>query len=214
MALINCPECGKEVSDTLCQCIHCGFMLKRKARVETELIKESAREEQKETGIKPICLRGGPSGAGVLIAINFIGGLLALGAAIVFLIISLNNKMLFGLLALTIVFGAIALLLLPAGIRDIIRGYINASINEPCIKYNYDEDKVIIFTIKKEEKEIPIEKFYSISRGFWSTSNLLYFVYIDEKDRVRYVNLGYPLTNAKEVKNALLRLKNKKLSRE
>lgn len=28
MALIKCPECGKEVSDTAKNCIHCGFVLK------------------------------------------------------------------------------------------------------------------------------------------------------------------------------------------
>lgn len=27
MALINCPECGKEVSDTAKKCIHCGYKL-------------------------------------------------------------------------------------------------------------------------------------------------------------------------------------------
>ena len=29
MALINCPECGKEVSDTANLCPHCGYNLKR-----------------------------------------------------------------------------------------------------------------------------------------------------------------------------------------
>ena len=27
MALINCPECGKEVSDQAPACIHCGYPL-------------------------------------------------------------------------------------------------------------------------------------------------------------------------------------------
>ena len=29
MALINCPECGKEISDSAPQCIHCGYVLKQ-----------------------------------------------------------------------------------------------------------------------------------------------------------------------------------------
>ncbi len=29
MALIKCPECGKEVSNTIEQCIHCGYYLHR-----------------------------------------------------------------------------------------------------------------------------------------------------------------------------------------
>ena len=32
MALINCPECGKEISDTADVCIHCGYKLKTKAQ--------------------------------------------------------------------------------------------------------------------------------------------------------------------------------------
>lgn len=30
MALINCPECGKEISDKSKQCIHCGYPLEQK----------------------------------------------------------------------------------------------------------------------------------------------------------------------------------------
>lgn len=29
MAIINCPECGKEISDTTEVCIHCGYRLKK-----------------------------------------------------------------------------------------------------------------------------------------------------------------------------------------
>ena len=29
MALIKCPECGKEVSDTVKECPNCGFKLKK-----------------------------------------------------------------------------------------------------------------------------------------------------------------------------------------
>ena len=30
MAIINCPECGKEISDSSEKCIHCGYPLKKK----------------------------------------------------------------------------------------------------------------------------------------------------------------------------------------
>ena len=29
MAMINCPECGKEISDTVKNCIHCGYPIKK-----------------------------------------------------------------------------------------------------------------------------------------------------------------------------------------
>ena len=32
MALINCPECGREISDTVKQCPNCGFILKVKKK--------------------------------------------------------------------------------------------------------------------------------------------------------------------------------------
>ena len=31
MALINCPECGKEISDSTKICPHCGYKLKNKS---------------------------------------------------------------------------------------------------------------------------------------------------------------------------------------
>lgn len=31
MALINCPECGKEISDDARKCVHCGYRLKKKS---------------------------------------------------------------------------------------------------------------------------------------------------------------------------------------
>ena len=30
MALINCPECGKEISDKAPACIHCGYPMDAK----------------------------------------------------------------------------------------------------------------------------------------------------------------------------------------
>lgn len=33
MALINCPECGKEISDQSDKCIHCGFPLKSRKNI-------------------------------------------------------------------------------------------------------------------------------------------------------------------------------------
>lgn len=33
MALIKCPECGREISDTAKNCIHCGYVLKEDTNV-------------------------------------------------------------------------------------------------------------------------------------------------------------------------------------
>lgn len=39
MALIKCPECGKEISDTSDKCVNCGYVLNH-----------SAKHEKKESG--------------------------------------------------------------------------------------------------------------------------------------------------------------------
>ena len=43
MALINCPECGKNVSDTIESCIHCGYVLKK---TEEEISKSVAVKQE------------------------------------------------------------------------------------------------------------------------------------------------------------------------
>ena len=60
MALINCPECGKEVSDTANVCIHCGYGIKdhfirikqqeeaERKKVELENKKEELRKKIEE----------------------------------------------------------------------------------------------------------------------------------------------------------------------
>lgn len=44
MALIKCPECGKEISDTCSRCIHCGYALRKH-----DVGYESDRENYKHT---------------------------------------------------------------------------------------------------------------------------------------------------------------------
>ena len=42
MALIKCPECGKEISDKASACINCGFPL---AAMQTESVEEKNKKE-------------------------------------------------------------------------------------------------------------------------------------------------------------------------
>lgn len=38
MAIIQCPECGKEVSDKTKSCIHCGYPLTKKKNIPKKTI--------------------------------------------------------------------------------------------------------------------------------------------------------------------------------
>lgn len=46
MALIKCPECGKEVSDQAEVCIHCGYPLTAKKAESGETAPGTAEEKQ------------------------------------------------------------------------------------------------------------------------------------------------------------------------
>lgn len=81
MALIKCPECGKEVSDTCEQCIHCGYKLKKDVKEETNPI-----IEQKKVVEQPRQRRGLPSWAVALIVLGAIPIAIAILAPIFYII--------------------------------------------------------------------------------------------------------------------------------
>lgn len=47
MALIKCPECGKDVSDTIESCIHCGYRLRK-----NEVVTDSLSEQNNDANIQ------------------------------------------------------------------------------------------------------------------------------------------------------------------
>ena len=48
MALIKCPECGKEISDASTACIHCGYPISKNPDVQ-EKVKSNIENKEKET---------------------------------------------------------------------------------------------------------------------------------------------------------------------
>jgi predicted amidophosphoribosyltransferase len=55
MALINCPECGKEVSDQSEVCIKCAFPLK-KNHVKKDNVQSNTENELKKATVNSSCL--------------------------------------------------------------------------------------------------------------------------------------------------------------
>lgn len=56
MALINCPECGKEISDTSKKCIHCGFDIRKQLRTNN---KEESINSKKNRNLYVIAFAAG-----------------------------------------------------------------------------------------------------------------------------------------------------------
>lgn len=57
MALINCPECGNEVSDKAEVCIRCGYPLREVSKVNEEEKLDDGTVFCYEKGIQNFCLR-------------------------------------------------------------------------------------------------------------------------------------------------------------
>lgn len=60
MALINCPECGKEISDKAKACPHCGYPLSTKEETyrKTEAKPKTANEIEREKKVITRCVYG------------------------------------------------------------------------------------------------------------------------------------------------------------
>ena len=52
MALINCPECGKQISEQATSCPHCGFPLKRSNKKEIDKLDFDSMEVILHRGVK------------------------------------------------------------------------------------------------------------------------------------------------------------------
>ena len=56
MALINCPECQKEVSDTALACPHCGFgvasYIQESKRIQQELAEDKEKQKQRQQNLE------------------------------------------------------------------------------------------------------------------------------------------------------------------
>lgn len=49
MALINCPECGKQISDKAEKCIHCGYQMKEQKVTKEKEEKDRGKKDKKKS---------------------------------------------------------------------------------------------------------------------------------------------------------------------
>lgn len=48
MALITCPECGKEISEMADKCIHCGYPVNVKKEINVQTIEQTGKKYKKQ----------------------------------------------------------------------------------------------------------------------------------------------------------------------
>lgn len=75
MSLMNCPECNKEMSDTIKKCPHCGFVIKKK-KVKKEKVETSEKKKLKDKILGVIKNKKFRIGFLVFVVIFFLGCLI------------------------------------------------------------------------------------------------------------------------------------------
>ena len=208
MALIKCPECGKEISDTCDTCIHCGYRLKEKSNNISSLLGsfESKSKPVKDDN-EVIAYRGGAGGMSAVATFDIIMGAFFIVVFIIWVANSHGFSNTYGW-AVAICFGVLALALfcLIDGIVGLIRISHNNSTYGDCITYNRSENMLTLTTIDGRKIKISPKQYVNIKCGVFSTDNILVIYYRNGSGSTQKIKLGFT-TNAHQTKNKLEELR-------
>ena len=178
MALIKCPECGKEISDKTESCIYCGYPLKEKKTAQ------SVHETKKPLESHVVAYRCSP---GSTVSIFVIGLILGLVIMIAYLALGISFGdvlwLSMGLIAILAVF------LIIVSSYGLIKVGANASNKHNCIEYNADDCKFILNTLWGEEIVIDPSDYVELKDNF-HTDNMLILTYRLPSGQLKKVNLG------------------------
>ena len=178
MALIKCPECGKEVSDKAESCIHCGNPLKDKVG------RQSNQGSKKTLESQVIAYRCSPGSVVPIYIVCLVIGL-ALTAACIILGINFGEVM-----WLSMSFVALLVVILDIiSIYGLIKVGANAANKLDCIKYDALDCKFVLCTLWGKEIRINPSDYVELKDNFF-TDNMLILTYRLPSKRLKKVNLG------------------------
>ena len=176
MALIYCPECGREVSDTCERCIHCGYKLSSNdggaAWAKGEVIAD--RTEARETrtlAVLDFILTGALMPSGIILFINW------------FIISDFQNaKDWVQLICVSVhmILWVICIGGIAGGIVCLVKCNRNGHIQDDCIVYYEKEDELLLVTLENRKIAIKSSQFIKLFYGL-STDCLLVLRYRDER---------------------------------
>ena len=178
MALIKCPECGKEISDKAESCIYCGYPLK-----ENKVI-QPVQETKKPLESHVVAYRCSP---GSVVAIFIVALVLGIVITTAYIILGIFFGEIMWL-SMSVI-AALAVLLLFAGIFGLVKVCINASNKHNCIDYDADKCKFILHTLQGKEITIDPSDYVELKDNF-NTDNMLIFTYRLPSGKLKKVNLG------------------------
>ncbi len=188
MALIKCPECGKEISDQAPACIHCGFPLSKLKPVKKE---GEVLKRRKVSIATPII---------VFLISTFIFGV-AISACAVGIAINAergNSQLSFACSVGVVLLVATVLVSMGGLIVTIIdRAKNNNRVEINLIEYDKDNNLLTFRSFKDETLSIKPE---SVRYLDGSSKVYLYYFTEDEKKKKRVMTLGF--ANKNDIKDA------------
>ena len=204
--LITCPECGKEVSDTIEQCIHCGFHLKPKQPEHNE----HPRSKRIALGLR------GPSGKGLRFWSVF-GVVLSFFGSIGFIIAMMEELLeVFQDILHSHFYDYIPVFLYSPGIGVFVLCFVAIIINWHRMALNGHNGKPLLYVLEGDEQvhlvalngqEVLVDpdQLVSLSRGA-STDWIVKARYLDDNQQMRSLLLGWT-SSPKQLEESFAKLK-------
>ena len=198
MALIRCPECGREISSRAKACPHCGFPM-------DDVIKPN----EEELVIEPILERKKSSIVASVFLFIFLE-LLFLGAFIFCVVLSIYKPDYFKsfvvlFIVLMLIFGSEALIAIAGLVITIIdRAKNNNRLDKELIKYDKEQKVLIFYSFKDIELSIDPSKVQHID----GNSKVFLYYIDDSKKKTKMLTLGYShKDDIQRARNQILALK-------
>ena len=193
MALIKCPECGKEISSEAPFCPNCGLP-----------IKKEPEPKQKKRESMTIAYRGNP---GSIVGIIITGGVLGLIFLVggIFLIALPGDEPMFAIVAIPMLILSFFLIIA----LIVYSSYFVKNKNlkdKNCIEYDGEKDKLVLCTLDGEIIEIDVKDYIELRDNF-TTDNMLLFTYRDQNGQAKKVKLGY-CANRDEIRKNIDKIRN------
>ena len=203
MALIRCPECGREISSRAKACPHCGFPL-------DDVIKPN----EEELVIEPLLERKKSSIVASIFLFLFLEVVFAAGFVFCVLMSALNHEVFQSLQGLFIVlmllFGVASLIAIAGLVVTIIdRAKNNNRLDKDLIKYDKEQKVLIFHSFRDIDLSLDPSKIEHLDG-----SSKVFLYYVDEskqKRRIKMLSLGYAnKDDIQRARNRILALKSLK----
>jgi len=191
MALIKCPNCGKQVSDTCETCIHCGFDLASLTNKRETIISEDEEVIAKRNRETPQKFQSKTTSYKVLTYVLLIAG--GLTAIVIALIIDCLPVI---YISLPIIIVVSFILLFIGTVRTIIiKG--NTESKFECMTYNKKKNKIILYPVTGAIGELDASEFTIDPNKEFPEDQPLVISYINDKTKKKtFYNLGFCLNPA------------------